>query len=116
MPEKNPYEPPHSRQPAPASQPPPKETASIVDAIIPTNPLTAISCWCGIFSVLFCFLGVVLGPLAVITGILGLKHWKVQETAYGRTTSQLRAWIGIVAGSLGTIIGTLAIAALFFNR
>ena len=41
-------------------------SATVLDAIIPTNPLVAFSCWIGIASVVVCGLGVVLGPTAVL--------------------------------------------------
>jgi hypothetical protein len=83
--------------------------ASALDAIIPTNPFAAISCYTGVFSILCCFGGVLLGPIAIVFGILGLKKWKAQESSYGETTSKIRIWIGIITGSIGTIGGIIAI-------
>jgi len=97
------------------SQPPP-EKVSIVDAIVPTNPLAAVSCWLGIFSVILCGLGVVFGPIALVTGWLALKKWKMQETAYGAKASTVRAWIGIVTGGLGTLIGIVAIVMIVTSK
>ncbi|MFN3167954.1 MAG: hypothetical protein ACE37H_12920 [Phycisphaeraceae bacterium] len=92
------------------TQPPPqpprqRESASPLDAIIPTNPLAAVSCYTGILSMILCILGPLLGPIAVVLGVLGLKKWNATESAYGKTTSTIRAWIGIVTGILGTLIG-----------
>lgn len=42
--------------------------ATALDAVLPTNPLAAISCWVGIFSLILCGLGVVLGPIAIVLG------------------------------------------------
>jgi hypothetical protein len=110
-----PTPPPHSPQQHPSRPgPPPQgyalpprqpEAASPLDAIIPTNPMAAVSCYLGIVSMILCILGPLLGPLAVLLGVLGLKKWSVQESAYGKTTSTIRAWIGIVTGVLGTLIG-----------
>ena len=76
---------------------------AVLDAIVPTNPLAAVACWFGIFSVLICGLGAVLGPIAVATGILSLKRGAlIQQSGYGKATSTARSWIGIVAGGLGT--------------
>jgi hypothetical protein len=86
-----------------------RPAASPLDAIIPTNPLAALSCYTGIFSILCCFLGVVLGPTAIVLGVLGLKKWTLQESSYGATTSRIRIWIGIVTGSIGTITGLISI-------
>lgn len=90
----------------------PRQAASVVDALVPTNPLAAVACWVGIFSLFTCYGGVVLGPLALVTGILSLKKGAaIRETAYGRGTSLVRSWIGIVTGALATVVG---IAAMIF--
>jgi hypothetical protein len=86
---------------------PNRPAATALDAIIPTNPLAALSCWIGIGSVVLCGFGVLLGPIAIVLGWLGLKKWKMQESAYGATTSKARAWIGIVAGVLGFVFGAV---------
>lgn len=93
----------------------PRPQASALDAIIPTNPLAAISCYMGIFSIICCFLGPLLGPGAIVMGILALKKWTVQESSYGATTSKIRAWIGIVTGVIGTIVGIVAIIIAIVN-
>lgn len=95
---------------------PPRPSASAVDVLIPTNPLAAFSCWIGLASVLFCFFGVILGPIAIVLGWLGLKKWKLQESSYGATTSKVRAWIGIVSGGLGTLVSLVAIVVTVINR
>ena len=92
-----------------------RPSATAIDAIIPTNPLAAFSCYIGIASVLFCFFGIVLGPIAIVLGVLGLKKWKAQESSYGAATSKIRAWIGIVTGALGTLISIPAIVAVMSN-
>lgn len=93
-----------------------RPSASALDVIIPTNPLAALSCWIGIFSLLICAIGAVLGPIAVVLGWLGLKKWKLQESAYGATASRIRAWIGIVTGGLGTLIGIVMLSLLVFRH
>ena len=76
-----------------------------MDALIPTNPLAAVACWVGILSVLICGVGVVLGPIALVTGIISLKKGAIiQQSAYGKGASTARSWIGIVTGTLGTLI------------
>jgi len=87
----------------------PVEQASAIDAIIPTNPLAAVSCYTGILSMVCCFIGIILGPIAILTGIMALKKWKMQESQYGKVTSTIRAWVGIITGILGTLIGIPAI-------
>ena len=92
-----------------------RPSASAIDAIIPTNPLAAFSCYIGIASVVLCFFGIILGPVAIALGVLGLKKWKAQESSYGATTSKIRAWIGIVTGALGTLISIPAIVSVMSN-
>jgi hypothetical protein len=94
---------------------PPRPSASAVDVLIPTNPLAALACWIGIGSVVLCGVGALLGPVAIVLGWLGLKKWKLQESSYGATTSKLRAWIGIVAGALGTVIGVVFLIVLLMR-
>lgn len=84
---------------------PSRPAATALDAIIPTNPLAALSCWIGIGSVVLCGFGALLGPIAIVLGWLGLKKWKMQESSYGATTSKVRAWIGISTGGLGFLVG-----------
>lgn len=96
-------------------QPPRQESANALDAIIPTNPLAAVSCYTGIVSMILCIFGPLLGPIAIITGYLGLKKWNVTETSYGKTTSTIRAWIGIVTGILGTLLGIVVLIAIIIS-
>ncbi len=90
--------------------------ASALDAVLPTNPLAAISCWLGIFSLLLCGLGVVLGPIAIGLGWWGLKKWKGQESVYGAKASAARAWIGIVSGVLGTLLSIAVLIMLWIQH
>lgn len=92
-----------------------RTSATVIDAIIPTNPLAAFSCYIGIASVVLCFFGIILGPLAIVLGVLGLKKWKAQESSYGATTSKIRVWIGIASGALGTLISVPAIVSVMSN-
>ncbi len=108
----NPFSAPTFEQPVPAS---PQKAASAMDGILPTNPLSAVSCYSGIIGLITCFGGIVLGPIAIFLGILGLKAWNVQESQYGKTMSSVRAWIGIITGTLGLIFGATAIAVLAFG-
>ncbi|HMO14852.1 MAG TPA: hypothetical protein PKD64_05120 [Pirellulaceae bacterium] len=89
--------------------------ASTIDGLLPTNPLAAISCYTGIFGLILCGSGILLGPTAVLLGFLGLRTWKVQESTYGKTMSSVRAWIGIVTGVLGFIVSTIFIVVIVLN-
>jgi len=58
---------------------------------------------------LFCFLGLILGPIAIFTGRKSLNKSLSIESDYGARTSKIRAWIGIVTGSIGTALGLAVI-------
>jgi hypothetical protein len=106
----HPYAPPaHAPQGAPGG--------GVIDALVPTNPLAAVSCWVGIFSVLICGAGVLLGPIAVVTGLVSLKKGAiVQQSGYGKATSTLRSWIGIVSGTIGTLVSLGFIINMLLNK
>jgi hypothetical protein len=117
-------QPPFPPYPPPQGQPPygyvPQqgpEKFSPLDAIVPTNPLAAISCWTGILSLLVCGLGVVLGPIAVVTGLISRKKGAViEESGYGKAASKARTWIGIITGTLGTIASIVFIVMMILNK
>lgn len=111
----NPFETPNTPQPSPAQGHGQRKAASGLDAIVPTNPLAAFSCYSGIFGMLLCPLGVVLGPLALLLGILSIKLWKVQESSLGGVMSNIRLVIGFVTGAIGTIIGAIFWISFFSN-
>jgi hypothetical protein len=109
------YPPPHGPHGQPPYPSPPG--AGILDAIVPTNPLAAVSCWVGILSMLLCGLGLVLGPVAVVTGILSLKRGALlQQSGYGKATSTARSWIGIVSGTLGTVVSLIFVVLSLLKR
>lgn len=95
---------------------PQRPRSGAIDVVIPTNPLAALSCWIGIGSMLLCAAGPLLGPIAIFLGWLGLKKWKHQESAYGAATSKIRAWIGIVTGVLGTVVGAVVLVSILSQR
>lgn len=84
-----------------------RAAASVLDAVVPTNPLAAFSCYSGIFGCLLCPLGVLLGPLAIGLGLLSIKLWKVKESSLGGVMSNVRLVIGFVTGTIATILGGL---------
>lgn len=78
----------------------------MLDTLVPTNPLAAVSCWTGILSIILCGTGVVLGPVALATGVVSLKRGAlITQSGYGKATSTARSWIGIVTGIIGTVVG-----------
>jgi hypothetical protein len=89
----------------------------VADAFVPTNPLAAMSCWLGIFGLLLCGFGAVLGPIAIVLGVISLKKGKIiEESSYGQATSKVRSYIGIVTGVLGTCVSVALIASRFIVR
>jgi hypothetical protein len=62
------------------------------------NPRALIGYYMGVFSLIPC-LGLVLGPVAIVLGILGLKFVKKHETAGGTA----HAIVALVLGSLTTL-------------
>lgn len=67
------------------------------------NPKALASYYCGVFSVIPC-IGLILGPIAIIFGVLGLKYRKTHETAGGTA----HAWLGICLGAF-VLLGHLAV-------
>jgi hypothetical protein len=79
-----------------------------VATIIPyTNPKALIAYYCGVFALIPCA-GALLGPVALVLGILGLSYVKQHPTAKGTG----HAIAGIVLGSLALLFNWGAI--LFF--
>lgn len=67
-----------------------------VSTMIPyKNPQALIAYYCGVFGLIPC-LGAILGPVAIILGILGLRYVKTHPTAKGTG----HAITGIVLGSI----------------
>ena len=66
------------------------------------NGLALASYYTGVFSLIPC-LGLILGPVALVLGIMGLKYAKKNPTARGKA----HAWVGIVLGMLN-VFGYLA--------
>ncbi len=117
-----PYGPGYAPQGPPAYGygPPPQAAPQVgmLDALVPTNPLAAVSCWTGILSIVICGTGIILGPLAIVTGIVSLKNGMalVQESQYGRAASTARSWIGIVSGGIGLLISLLFVATMLIGN
>ena len=70
-----------------------------VETLIPyKNPMGLIAYYCGVFAVIPCA-GLVLGPAALILGILGIRYRNKHPTAGGLG----HAITGVVLGSLTTL-------------
>ncbi|HKI36123.1 MAG TPA: DUF4190 domain-containing protein [Gemmataceae bacterium] len=82
-----------------------------VSTLIPYKNGKALAAYyCGVFSFIPC-LGNILGPLAVVFGILGLRFVKESPRAKGTG----HAWAGIIMGTLTTLawwLGPLVLVAL----
>jgi hypothetical protein len=71
---------------------------SAVESLIPyKNPKALIAYYCGVFAVIPC-VGLLLGPTALILGILGIRYRNKHPTAGGLG----HAITGVVLGSLTT--------------
>jgi hypothetical protein len=78
-----------------------------VGALIPyRNPQALIAYYCGVFALIPCA-GLLLGPVAIVLGMLGLNYKKKHPTAGGAG----HAITGIVLGTL-TVLGHLAVFLL----
>lgn len=87
----NPYVPPPQPGPGAYGQPPPP----ILGGLIPRNGKALVAYYCGIFA-LIPLLGAVLGPVAVVFGILGIQAANREPYRKGK----IHAWVGIVCGGL----------------
>ncbi len=104
-PPSSPYAPPQAPSPTgnPGDPPP------ILGGLIPRNRNALIAYYCGIFSIIPC-LGVVLGPMALVFGILGLKTAAREPFRKGK----VHAWVGIVCGGLVSLLSLAAIGFWVF--
>jgi hypothetical protein len=75
-----------------------------VDFIIPTNvsAWSILACYLGLIGFCLPFVGIIFALPAVICGIVALRRRR-KATSYGAITSDIRAIIGLVLGSLGIV-------------
>lgn len=87
--------------------PPPVPQITATDRLIPTkNPKALFAYYCGVFSIAC---GVILGPTAIVLGVLGFRESKTLQV--GRT----HAIVGIVAGSISTLLWVIPIVAIIVS-
>jgi hypothetical protein len=105
----NPYAAPQAPQQGMPGQPQPE----ILGGLIPRNGKALVAYYCGIFA-LIPLLGAILGPVAVVFGILGIKAANREPYRKGK----VHAWVGIVCGGLfgflylaGCVLFIVALAA-----
>lgn len=98
---------------APPSIPGPltKTDEAPLSGLIPyKNPPALIGYYLGIFSC-FPILGLLLGPAAIVLGIIGIRR----RSADPKRRGLAHAWIAISFGVIGTCISLLMVAALFLG-
>jgi hypothetical protein len=102
--------PPGQRPPAYGKHPPPVQPSGL-DKLIPTkNPFALAGYYVGVFSLIPC-VGLVLGPLAIIFGILGLRQTKQIKGLPG-TGHSITA---IVLGSITFIANVASIVVIVLS-
>lgn len=84
---------------------------SVAERIIPTkNPKALISYYCGVFSLVPCFTSPILGIVAIVLGMLGLKECKRDPNLPGKG----HAITGIVLGGIMTLLSLVGICFFVF--
>lgn len=91
--------------------PPPPGPPSALDRLIPAKNVKALlAYYFGVFSIVPCFTPI-LGPAAIVLGILGLKECRLNPNLPGKG----HAITGIVIGSIMTflLVGVVVLVLLF---
>jgi hypothetical protein len=87
-------------------RPPPSPGVEATDFLIPTNVsgYSIAACYLGLISCLP-VVGLVTGVVAILCGIAALRRRNKsrQPGSYGAVTGDIRAVVGIVLGSIGTL-------------
>lgn len=94
-------------RPCSPSRAQPRKSAQSGTSFRPRNPAALAAYYTGIFS-LIPGLGAVLGPIALILGIKGLKAVPTVPGQVGK----VHAWIGIVLGAITSLANWLMIALM----
>jgi len=82
--------------------------ASGIEVLIPYKNTAALTAYyLGVFSIVC---GLILGPPALILGIMGVKYANQHLEARGK----VHAWVGITLGSLMTLINVTLIVSVIF--
>lgn len=101
-PQSNPYSSPTQPQPQWGPQP---VTGDATGGLIPyKNPQALIAYYVGIFALFPC-LALVLGPIAVVLGIIGFNRYRQTPIIHGA----VHAWIGIVLGGVSFLLNLLVL-------
>jgi len=90
------------------AQPPLPPPISATDRLIPTkNPKALAAYYCGVFAIAC---GVVLGPIAIVLGVMGIRESKTLQV--GKT----HAIVGIVGGTIATLLWLVPIIAIIYSN
>ena len=98
--------------------PPPRPGVEATDFLVPTNVSgwALVSCYAGLVGFCLPLAGLLFAVPAVVCGIVALRKGS-RGRSYGAVTSNARAIIGLVLGSLGTVgWGGLLIAMIVSAR
>jgi hypothetical protein len=89
----------------PVRRRPRRNTVEATDFLVPTNVSgwALASCYLGLIGFCVPILGLVFAIPAIIFGIIALRKQKERALTYGEVTSNIRAVIGLILGSLGII-------------
>ncbi len=84
-----------------------EEEGDVTGGVIPyKNAKALMSYYCGVFSLIPC-VGIVLGPIAILLGILGFSYAKKHPKASGKA----HAIVGIILGTI-VVVGHLTLGIL----
>lgn len=96
---------------APTFAPKPVEQTDATGGLIPYKNMPALAgYYVAVFSLIPCA-SLLLGPLAVVLGVVGLRRAREQPIARGR----VHAWVAIVLGALTLAGNVVAIGVLLAN-
>jgi hypothetical protein len=96
--------------PPPLPQKPPSESG--LNQIIPYRNGPALAAYyCGVFSLIPC-LGLLLGIVAFVLGVVGLRKLRSQPACGGK----VHAWVGIVLGGLCATANLAIIVLIIVSR
>lgn len=101
-----------TQPPVPRSDVPLSSPAPTGGALIPTaNPYALFSYYCGVFALIPC-LGLILGPMGIILGSLGLRAIEKSPELPGK----VHAWVGIVLSGLVLLGHAILIGVILSAR
>jgi hypothetical protein len=100
----------------------PRDTVEPTDFLVPTNVSgwALLSCYLGLIGFCLPVIGLVFAVPAVIFGIIAIRRQRERAVGYGEVTSNIRAIIGLILGSLATagwgVVLVLMLASGAFRR